>query len=110
MYSGEKASRLYSGFATEGCEQKLIMSKTFYDTMRESFCNNEATNSLFENPALSWDVAATRNNDGTLRILEKLNDLFLHLCKEREKQYDMQLNDLRSKIGIKKLFEKAEIT
>jgi hypothetical protein len=78
-YSGEKGSRLYSGFATEGCEQKLIMSKTFYDAMRDSFCNNETTNLLFESPALSWDVAATRNNDGALRILEKLNELSLYL-------------------------------
>ena len=95
-YSGAKASRLYSGFATEGCEREMIISKTFYDTMRDSFCNDETTNLFFENPALSWDVAATRNNDGSLRILEKLNDLSHHLCEEREKKCDKQLDDLRS--------------
>ena len=99
-YSGEMASGLYFGFATEGCEQKLIISKTFYDTLRDSFCNNVTTNLLFENPALSWDVATTRNNDGSLHILEKLNTLSPFLCKEREKKYIEQMEGCRSKINM----------
>lgn len=74
-YSGEKGSRLYQGFATEGRETNRIISDEFYNSLRNSFCESSDVKFFFNDPALAWDVAASRNNDGTLYLIEKLSHL-----------------------------------
>ena len=68
------------------------MSKDKYQVMRTLFCSNEVVNMLFENPALAWDVAVSCNNDGSLRIVEKLSALSPYLKELRERLF----NDLLS--------------
>ena len=66
--------------------------KDKYKVMRTLFCSNEVVNMLFENPALAWDVAVSCNNDGSLRIVEKLSALSPYLKELRERLF----NDLLS--------------
>jgi hypothetical protein len=47
-------------------------------------CNQE--HRLFADPELSWDVASTRNNDGSLYILQQLAIVSAKIDEAREKQ------------------------
>lgn len=73
-YSGDtgKGNNLYTGFRETGREQRSAMDDVYYDRMRTSFIESPHTRKFFENPALSWDVAATQNNDGALRLFQQL--------------------------------------
>jgi hypothetical protein len=73
-YSGDtgKGNNLYLGFRTSGRETQSAMPQIYYDRLRTSFIESPHVAQFFENPALSWDVAATRNNDGALYLFEKL--------------------------------------
>lgn len=97
-YSGEKTSKLYFGFATEGREKELTIPKPFYDTLRRSFCESKEVGMFFEDPAKAWDVATTINNDGALYIIENLSVVAECLSKARDAQFAQQLDDTRSKV------------
>lgn len=85
-YSGIGESNLYEGFAANGEESQWIIPMNshtpkenleqraieYYHELRLSFINNKYVKGLFENPALSWDVAASKNNDGALYIIQRL--------------------------------------
>lgn len=85
-YSGVGESNLYDGFADTGYETCWIIPKNnhtpgenlkeraqeYYRELRDSFISNRFVKQLFENPALSWDVAASKNNDGALYIIQRL--------------------------------------
>lgn len=73
-YSGDtgKGNNLYTGFRETGREQKPAMDAVYYDRMRTSFIESPHTRKFFANPACSWDVAATQNNDGALYLFQQL--------------------------------------
>lgn len=85
-YSGVGESNLYEGFANNGSEVRWIIpqnshtpatmlderAKEYYGDLRTSFISSKYVKRLFENPALSWDVAASQNNDGALYIIQRL--------------------------------------
>lgn len=85
-YSGIGESNLYEGFATDGNESKWVIpqnshttpsemesrASNYYRELRRSFVNSEYVKKFFEDPILSWDVAATKNNDGALYIIKRL--------------------------------------
>ena len=102
-YSGVGESNLYEGFANEGKEARWIIpqnshtpanrlserAKEYYEELRKSFVSSKYVKRLFENPALSWDVAASRNNDGALYIIQRLgqvctliSDFRVNQCKD----------------------------
>lgn len=97
-YSGEKTSKLYSGFSEEGREQAMTIPRPFYDTLRRSFCESEEVRMFFNDPAKAWDVAATINNDGALYIIENLAVVSDCLSRAREAQFAQQLKETRSKL------------
>lgn len=73
-YSGDtgKGNNLYTGFRETGKEQRSAMDDGYYARMRSSFIESEFTRKFFANPACSWDVAATMNNDGALYLFQNL--------------------------------------
>lgn len=73
-YSGDtgKGNNLYYGFRETGKEQKSAMDGEYYERMRTSFIESPHTRKFFADPARSWDVAATQNNDGALYLFEQL--------------------------------------
>lgn len=99
-YSGVGESNLYEGFAASGSEIQWIIpqnshtpadqlaerAKEYYSDLRNSFITNKYVKSLFENPALSWDVAASRNNDGALYIIQRLGDVCSLISDFRKNQ------------------------
>lgn len=73
-YSGDtgKGNNLYTGFRETGREQQSAMDPVYYERMRTSFIESEHTRKFFANPAVAWDAAATRNNDGALYLFRQL--------------------------------------
>ncbi|MBD5257905.1 MAG: hypothetical protein HDS52_04365 [Barnesiella sp.] len=73
-YSGDtgKGNNLYTGFRETGREQKPAIDPVYYERMRTSFIESPHTRKFFADPACSWDVAATQNNDGALYLFQQL--------------------------------------
>lgn len=99
-YSGDNASNLYEGFVEEGTETRMKLSETFYKNLRDTFINNESVKQLFANPALSWDVAASINNDGALYIIENLSKVAAKMMTTRKAQFADTLKDVAEKVAI----------
>lgn len=85
-FSGPK-SGLYSGFEEDHRETGMLMSEDYYQLMRKTFVENPFVKQYFADPALSWDVAASINNDGALYIMERLAEVASKMDKAREVQF-----------------------
>lgn len=81
-YSGPGESNLYENELTPAKMMKL--PEDFYKELRSTFCNNEYVQKFFKNPSLSWDVAASIDNDGSLYIIDQLSVVASKLNKTRE--------------------------
>ncbi len=110
-YSGPKASKLYKGYeeqnqelpreapnCPDGTNSEGYVTDELYQRMRSSFTTSPSAAMLFEDRALAWDVAASRNNDGTAYIIEKLSTVAERLLNTRESQFQQQLNLTREKL------------
>lgn len=86
-YSGPKGSKLYSGFKETGRENELLVEQEFLQLLRDSFCESEDSAIFFKNRALSWDVAATMNNDGALYIIQNLSRAAAAMTRVRDNQF-----------------------
>lgn len=93
-YSGEENSRLYEGFSNNNKEEQMMISRDYYEILRETFVNNSFVHDLFENPEKSWDLATTINNDGSLYIIEQLSIVASRMWKAREDQFMDILQDV----------------
>ncbi|MCR4602675.1 MAG: putative virulence factor [Prevotella sp.] len=104
-YSGPKASKLYKGFEETGHEYPRekantegYMTDEYYQQMRNSFINSPDASMFFDDRALSWDVAASRNNDGSVFIIENLSVVAGRLLVTRERQFANQLDKCKTKL------------
>ncbi len=86
-FSGTKAG-LYKGFEETGRETSLIMSDDYYQMMRKTFIEDEYVKQYFADPALSWDVVASMNNDGALWVMQNLEKVAKRMDKAREQQFE----------------------
>lgn len=91
--TGGNASNIYSGYSENGGKEEKCLIRNvmvdgrevdLYAHLRESFVSNEHVRKFFANPAKSWDVAATMNNDGALYIIEKLSIVAANMGKARD--------------------------
>ena len=103
-YSGcdGKGNNLYEGYdesASNPSEIKLRLTPTFYDRLRETFISNPDVRMFFDDPAKAWDVAATRNNDGALYIIDRLTVVAKNMCANRKEQFNSELADICQRIG-----------
>jgi hypothetical protein len=96
-FSGPKAG-LYEGFNETHREQRMIMSEDYYNLMRKTFVENEFVKQYFADPALSWDVAASINNDGALYIMENLNEVAKRMGDAREQQFNEMAGESTNKV------------
>lgn len=97
-YSGEKGSKLYEGFSTQKRETASSMPESYYQRLRQSFIESDDVRMLFNDPAKSWDVAATLNNDGALYIIEQLTKVARCMERTRELLFGNQLAETKQKV------------
>ena len=92
------STKLYEGFEEVGHETSSKMSDSYYKMMRKTFIENEHVKRLFEKPNVSWDVAATRENDGALYIIENLTKVASKMNEARESDFRKILNTVRNHV------------
>ena len=97
-YSTKTTSILYDGFDTEGRETKMLMDEPYYENMRKTFISHGTVQQFFKDPALSWDVAATMNNDGTLYIIEQLYRVAINMSNTRDQQFSEQYRSATARL------------
>lgn len=96
---GGDGNSLYSGFNDQNPhEKKLLLAPDFYAALRNSFIENEFVRKIFANPALSWDVAATLNNDGSTYIIQNLTIVANAMGTAREEQFRNQVEGAKKAI------------
>ena len=92
------STKLYEGFEEVGHETCSKMSDSYYRMMRKTFIENEHVKRLFEKPNVSWDVAATQENDGALYIIENLTKVASKMNEARESDFRKILNTVRNHV------------
>lgn len=99
-YSGNtgKGNNLYLGFAETGRETQSAMPDVYYRRLRESFIESPHVKLFFENPEISWDVAATLNNDGALWLFRKMAVASSHLHQTRHRLNEDAVKQISSSI------------
>ena len=102
-YSGcnGKGNNLYDGFNEndpESKETKLCLSGNFYNSLRNTFINNADVQMFFDDPAKSWDVAATMNNEGALFIIERLTVVAKNMSETRKEQFSQEMEKIREDV------------
>ncbi len=74
-FSSDTASKLFKGYNEKKKELEEIFNNAypnFRQDLRKSFIEFDFVKQHFENPANSWDRAASINEDGTQLIIDKL--------------------------------------
>ena len=94
----EYSEDLYAGYRENNIETVMRMNADYYKLMRHSFITHPVVCKFFSDPALSWDVAATQNNDGSLYIIENLQRVGSKIGKVREEQFNEQIEQVRARI------------
>lgn len=102
-YSGCTGSgnNLYEGYLEtdpEPHEESMKLSQQFYNDLRNSFITNASVKKFFTDPALAWDAAATRNNDGALYIISNLTRASGHAAETRLAQFEEEASGSAAKV------------
>ena len=103
VYS-ESKSQIFRGFIEHATELEEINPpnySNFRKKLRQSFIEYDFVKRHFENPAESWDRAASMNEDGTKLIIDKLTIAANHINLARREKTLRELNTIAE--GILKL-------
>lgn len=92
------STKLYDGFEEYGHETSSKMSDTYYQMMKKTFVENEHVKRLFVHPNVAWDVAASRDNDGALYIIENLTEVAATMNQARESDFKNILRKVRNHV------------
>jgi hypothetical protein len=96
-YSGPLASKLYDNENTSSA--RMTISEDYYRRMRNTYIENDNVRMFFADPALSWDVCASLNNDGALYIIDNL----LKIAKTMQEAREIQFKDVCAQ-SIKRVY------
>ena len=98
-FSGPK-SGLYEGFEETNRETGMLMDDQYYQMMRQTFIHSPFVKQFFSDPPLSWDVAATMNNDGSLYIIEQLGQVASRMESAREAQFKEMTQQMLQRVRL----------
>ena len=88
---------LYEGFGTAHRETSMKMQPEFYKLLRQTFMESEHVRQRFADPAVAWDAAATRNNDGALYVMENLQSVAESMDAARTADFDNKITTVCAK-------------
>lgn len=100
-YSSETNSKIFEGFNEFKTEKAEIVPATypgFRKDLRQSFIEFDFVKHHFEDPAKSWDSAASINEDGTQLIIEKLSVAASNINDARHEKAIRELVSYKSEI------------
>ena len=82
--TGGNGSNLYDGYTTEHPrEESMTIPHDHFALMRSTFATNSHVRKFMTDPESHWDLAATRNNDGSVFIIDRLTSVAPHLAQVR---------------------------
>lgn len=84
-YSSSRASKLYENENMPSA--RMTIPAEYYKRMRETFIESEHVRQFFADPALSWDVCSSMNNDGALFIIANLSKIADTMANARTVQF-----------------------
>ncbi|GAP71389.1 hypothetical protein SAMD00024442_11_53 [Candidatus Symbiothrix dinenymphae] len=93
----ESISHIFTGYNANKKELTEVIPDNYPDfkaKLRQSFINYDFVKRHFENPAESWDRAASINEDGTQLIIEKLTIAANNINEARREKSIRELNDI----------------
>lgn len=82
---------LYDGFLSTHRETSMLMQPGFYEILRNEFIESQYIKQRFADPEVAWDASATRNNDGSLYIMENLQDVAACMDKARSEDFNKKI-------------------
>lgn len=97
----ESKSHIFKGFLEHKKEIEEINPETYPDfrkKLRKSFIEYPFVQKHFENPEISWDKAASMNEDGTKLIIEKLTIAANNISSARLKKMNVELDEIHQSI------------
>jgi hypothetical protein len=97
FYSSDTESKIYEGYNEQKIEQREIMPDSYSDfrkDLRQSFMEYDFVKKHFENPVVSWDRAASINEDGTQLIIDKLTVAATNINTARRQKTIVELNTI----------------
>ena len=97
-WSGINGNRLFDGYELKGQEISEIDIE-FHQQLRNSFISSPYVNIFFDDPEISWDAAATLNNDGATRIIENLGIVASNAKESRIYKYHSELKTLHNQVS-----------
>lgn len=95
-FSSIPGSGLFSKEKTP--DHKCLLDATFYKDLRETFINSDNVQQFFSQPELSWDAAATIDNDGATLILDRLIVVASRMDKARTEKFEDELAKCLEKV------------
>ena len=78
---------LYDDFHTTHKETSMLMQPEFYEILRNEFIQSQYVRQRFADPEVAWDASATRNNDGSLYIIENLQEVAACMVMARSEDF-----------------------
>lgn len=109
----ESKSNLFRGYIEHKEEREEVATPTypeFRNNLQRSFLNYDFVKHHFEDPAESWNRAASRNEDGTKLIIEKLTIVANNINEARSKKIVQELNTIAQGVldELKKYFHDSD--
>jgi len=113
FYSSDTESKIYKGYNESKKEESEIKPDAytdFRDDLRQSFIEYDFVKRHFDDPAESWDRAASCNEDGSQLIIDKLTIAADNINDARKEQFRQELNAMLQEIvsELKKYFNDSD--
>lgn len=97
--TGGEGSNLYSGFSpSHPREESLAITQEHYASLRSTFIENKEVVKFLADPELSWDVAASMNNDGSVFIIDRLTKVAEKLSALRNEQFSATTREINEQL------------
>lgn len=109
----DSLSRIFDGYKKHKKEIKEIVPPEYPDfkeKLRKSFLEYDFVKRHFENPAESWDEAASINKDGSQLIIDKLTVAANHINAARREKIVAELNNIAQEmlVELRKYYHSAD--
>jgi hypothetical protein len=104
--SSKEKSKIFRGYVDKKNETEEIKPKDYPDfrsDLKKSFLENDFVQNHFENPEQSWDSAATKNQDGTNLIIEKITIAANHINTARIEKISSELDEILNLMHVELL-------
>ena len=92
------AGKVFEGWTADGCKEEREIPVPSYpdfrEKLRKSFIDHDFVKKHFDDPAMSWDEAASLNKDGSELIIKNLTKVSEHINQATKNDFKKKLNGI----------------